>query len=182
MMDHYHYANQSYLMDSSDGHGSPSPSLHQLSSQQLQRNVSKKSPLTKINKTEQIPTDRGVKPTDMVNEINRESIYYATGDRTIKVSTQTLENLLMDEDSADGMMNMGPTNAPNPGDDRERRNSHPKSSLPNLIGPSQSKQDWKAPGSNSKLDIVENHYASVENISRKGGNKPVGRKSLVRDA
>lgn len=72
----------------------------------------------------------------MVNEINRDSIYYATGDRTIKVSTQTLENLLMDEDSADGMMNMGPTNAPNPGDDRERRNSQPKSSLPNLIGPS----------------------------------------------
>ena len=118
----------------------------------------------------------------MVNEINRESIYYATGDRTIKVSTQTLENLLMDEDSADGMMNMAPTNASNSGDDRERRNSHPKSTLPNLIGPSQSKQDWKAPNSNAKLDIAENHYASVEDISRKGGNKLVGRKSLVREA
>ena len=129
-------------MESVDLLGSQqSPSMHHMSDQKLHRSNIKqnKSPVNKIVRTEVPPTDRDVKMTEMGPQINRDSVYYATGDRTIKVSTQTLDNLLMDDKSdADEMMAVGPTEAPRQGEEdlKERRNSQPKSKLPNLIGPS----------------------------------------------
>ena len=87
--------------------------MHHMSDQKLHRSqIKHKSPMNKHVRTE-IPTDRDVKLTEMGPQINRDSVYYATGDRTIKVSTQTLDNLLMDDKSdADDVMQVGPTEAP----------------------------------------------------------------------